>query len=53
MCNRVLFPAPEAPSIATISPGMILSSTPFKTSMIFPLFPKMKDFLRPWVRNNG
>ena len=32
ICNNVVFPAPEGPTIATTSPFFIVKSTPFKTS---------------------
>jgi hypothetical protein len=35
--------------MASISPGMMVSSIPFKTSTILPLPPKTNDFFSPWV----
>jgi len=32
--------------MASISPARMVKSIPFKTSMTFPLAPKMKDFFR-------
>ena len=32
ICNNVVLPAPDAPTIETISPFSIWRSTPFKTS---------------------
>ena len=31
ICNSVVFPAPDAPTIETTSPFLISKSTPFKT----------------------
>jgi hypothetical protein len=34
ICNNVLLPAPEEPTILTISPCLIAMSTPFNTSTV-------------------